>query len=48
MADAIQDNALIIIFLLLIALGVATTVIVKRGDEDEKVLVATAEVDDSS
>ena len=40
MADAIQDNALIIVFLLLIALGVATTVIVNNGRDEEKALTA--------
>ena len=40
MADAIQDNALIIVFLLLIALGVATTVIVNNGRDEEKAFTA--------
>ena len=40
MVDAIQDNALIIVFLLLIALGVATTVIVNNGRDEEKAFTA--------
>ena len=40
MADAIQDNALIIVFLLLIALGVATTVIVNNGRDEERAFTA--------